>query len=97
LTAAHRSLPFGSKVKVTNRHNGRSIVVTVIDRGPFVRGRIIDLTPAAGRALGFSGLAPVTVAANRGGRVWASTERRRPLVVDAQWQRGDYEPTHRRG
>jgi rare lipoprotein A len=61
LTAAHRSLPFGSKVRVTNRHNGRSIVVTVIDRGPFVRGRIIDLTPAAGRALGFSGLAPVTV------------------------------------
>jgi rare lipoprotein A len=61
LTAAHRSLPFGSRVRVTNRHNGRSIVVTVIDRGPFVRGRIIDLTPAAGRALGFSGLAPVTV------------------------------------
>jgi rare lipoprotein A len=61
LTAAHRSLPIGSKVRVTNRHNGRSIVVTVIDRGPFVRGGIIDLTPAAGRALGFSGLAPVTV------------------------------------
>ena len=61
LTAAHRSLPFGSKVRVTNRSNGRSIVVTVIDRGPFVRGRVIDLTPAAGRALGFSGLAPVTI------------------------------------
>jgi rare lipoprotein A len=61
LTAAHRSLPFGSKVRVTNRSNGRSIVVTVNDRGPFVRGRIIDVTPAAARALGFSGLAPVTV------------------------------------
>jgi rare lipoprotein A len=61
LTAAHRSLPFESKVRVTNRHNGRSIVVTVIDRGPFMRGRIIDLTPAAGHALGFSGLAPVTI------------------------------------
>jgi len=46
---------------VTNRRNGRSIVVTINDRGPFVRGRIIDLTPAAARALGFSGLAPVTV------------------------------------
>src|ERR1700692_4453393 len=47
LTAAHRSLPFGSKVRVTNRNNGRSVVVTVNDRGPFVHGRIIDVTPAA--------------------------------------------------
>jgi rare lipoprotein A len=61
LTAAHRSLPLGSKVRVTNRSNGRSIVVTINDRGPFVRGRIIDLTPAAARALGFSGLAHVSV------------------------------------
>jgi rare lipoprotein A len=61
LTAAHRSLPFGSHVRVTNRSNGRSVVVTINDRGPFVRGRIIDLTPAGARALGFSGLAPVTV------------------------------------
>jgi rare lipoprotein A len=61
LTAAHRSLPFGSKVRVTNRNNGRSVVVTVNDRGPFVRGRIIDVTPAGARALGFSGLAQVTV------------------------------------
>jgi rare lipoprotein A len=61
LTAAHRSLPFGSKVKVTNRRNGRTVVVTVNDRGPFVRGRIIDVTPAAAQALGFSGLTQVTV------------------------------------
>jgi rare lipoprotein A len=61
LTAAHRSLPFGSKVRVTNRRNGRTIVVTINDRGPFVRGRIIDLTPAGARALGFSGLTQVTV------------------------------------
>jgi rare lipoprotein A len=61
LTAAHRSLPFGSRVRVTNRSNGRSVVVTVNDRGPFVRGRIIDVTPAGANALGFSGLAPVTV------------------------------------
>jgi rare lipoprotein A len=61
LTAAHRTLPFGSKVRVSNRRNGRSVVVTITDRGPFIRGRIIDLTPAGARALGFSGLAPVTV------------------------------------
>jgi len=61
LTAAHRSLPFGSKVRVTNRRNGRTIVVTINDRGPFVRGRVIDVTPAGARALGFSGLTRVTL------------------------------------
>jgi rare lipoprotein A len=61
LTAAHRTLPFGTKVKVTNKRNGRSVTVRINDRGPFVRGRIIDVTPAAARALGFSGLAPVEV------------------------------------
>jgi rare lipoprotein A len=64
LTAAHRTLPFGTKVKVTNRHNGHSVVVTISDRGPFVRGRVIDVTPAAARVLGFSGLAQVTVDAS---------------------------------
>jgi rare lipoprotein A len=62
LTAAHRTLPFGTRVLVTNRRSGRSVVVRINDRGPFVRGRIIDVTPAAAHALGFSGLAPVTVA-----------------------------------
>ena len=61
LTAAHRSLPFGSKVRVTNRSNGKTVVVTINDRGPFIRGRIIDLTPAGARALGFSGLTKVTL------------------------------------
>jgi rare lipoprotein A len=61
LTAAHRSLPFGTRVRVTNVRNGRSVVVRINDRGPFVRGRIIDLTPAGARAIGFSGLAPVKV------------------------------------
>lgn len=61
LTAAHRTLPFGTKVKVTNKRNGREVVVTINDRGPFIRGRIIDLTPAGGRALGFSGLTQVTL------------------------------------
>ena len=62
LTAAHRTLPFGTMVRVTNQSNGRSVVVRINDRGPFVRGRVIDLTPAGARALGFSGLAPVTLA-----------------------------------
>ena len=61
LAAAHKTLPFGTLVEVTNRQNGRSIVVRINDRGPFVGGRIIDLTPAAARALKFDGLAPVTV------------------------------------
>jgi rare lipoprotein A len=66
LTAAHRSLPFGTHVRVVKRRNGRSIVVRINDRGPFVHGRIIDLTPAGARALGFSGLAPVEVMPMRG-------------------------------
>ena len=62
MTAAHRSLPFGTRVKVTNKRNGRSVVVRINDRGPFVRGRVIDLTTAAARAIGFSGTAPVSLA-----------------------------------
>jgi rare lipoprotein A len=61
LTAAHRTLPFGTMVRVTNQHTGRSVVVRINDRGPFVRGRVIDLTPAAAHRLGFSGLAHVTL------------------------------------
>jgi rare lipoprotein A len=62
-TAAHRTLRFGTQVQVTNRTNGRAVVVTINDRGPFIRSRIIDLTPAAARALGFSGLTHVTLVA----------------------------------
>lgn len=61
LTAAHRTLPFGTRVRVTNTANGHSVVVRINDRGPFVRGRVIDLTPAGAHALGFSGLAHVTL------------------------------------
>lgn len=67
LTAAHRSLPFGTMVRVTNRHNGRSVVVRINDRGPFVRGRVIDLSTAAARVIGMDGLAPVTLNVERGG------------------------------
>jgi rare lipoprotein A len=61
LTAAHRTLPFGTRVRVTNETTGRSVVVRINDRGPFIRGRVIDVTPAAAHALGFSGLAHVTL------------------------------------
>jgi rare lipoprotein A len=63
MTAAHRSLPFGTKVRVTNKRNGKSVVVTINDRGPFVRGRIIDLSTAAAGVIGMrsSGVAPVVV------------------------------------
>jgi rare lipoprotein A len=64
MTAAHRTLPFGSHVRVTNRKNGRSVTVRITDRGPFVSGRVIDLSPAAASALGFAGLAPVSLARN---------------------------------
>ena len=58
MTCAHRSLPFGTKLKVS--HGGHSVVVTVNDRGPFVRGRVLDLSTAAARALGIEGLGQVT-------------------------------------
>lgn len=64
LTAAHRTLPFGTLVKVTHRKSGKSVVVRINDRGPFKKGRVIDLTPAAARVLGFDGfegLAPVSL------------------------------------
>ena len=52
LTAAHRNLPFGTPVRVTNLHNGRSVVVTINDRGPYVKGRVLDVSLGAARALG---------------------------------------------
>ena len=61
LTAAHRTLPFGTMVRVTNLSNGRAVVVRINDRGPFTKGRVIDITPAAARELNFSGLAPVAL------------------------------------
>lgn len=63
MTAAHRSLPFGTMVRVTNRRNGRSVVVTINDRGPFVRGRIIDLSTGAAGVIDMksAGVVPVSV------------------------------------
>ena len=63
LIAAHRSLPMGSRVKVLNLDNGRSLILRIMDRGPFIRGRVIDVSTAAAEALGFrdSGLAHVKI------------------------------------
>ena len=61
LTAAHRTLPFGTMVRVTNIRNGRSVVVRINDRGPFNKQRIIDVSPAAAKQLQFSGLTLVTL------------------------------------
>lgn len=55
LTAAHRSLPFGTRLKITNPSNGRTVIVRVNDRGPFVRSRTLDVSLAAARVLGFVG------------------------------------------
>lgn len=64
MTAAHKTLPFGTKVRVTNQNNGKSVVVTINDRGPYVGGRIIDLSKAAAGAISMqnAGVAPVNVA-----------------------------------
>lgn len=63
MTAAHKTLPFGTRVRVTNKHNGRSVVVSINDRGPYVKGRIIDLSKAAAYQIGMqgSGVVPVSV------------------------------------
>jgi rare lipoprotein A len=55
LTAAHRTLPFGTRIKVTNISNGKSVIVEVTDRGPFAHGRILDLSEAAAREVGMLG------------------------------------------
>ena len=61
MTAANKTLPFGTRVTVTNHHTGKSFVVKITDRGPFVKGRCIDLSRAAATAIGMGGIAPVTV------------------------------------
>ena len=63
MTAAHRNLRFGTRVKVTNLNNGRSVIVRINDRGPFIKGRVIDVSAAAARSLNMvhSGVAPVEI------------------------------------
>src|SRR4051794_20932345 len=63
LTAAHKTLPFGTKVRVTNERTGKSVVVRINDRGPYAHGRVIDLSKAAAEAVGISGVGKVALAA----------------------------------
>jgi rare lipoprotein A len=76
-TAAHNTLPFGPRVRVTNNRNGRSVVVVINDRGPFIPGRIIDLSPAAAGAIGIksSGVGSVSIATIGRGKYRRSTHR----------------------
>jgi rare lipoprotein A len=55
MTAAHKTLPLGSKIRVTNSKNGKSLVVRINDRGPFIKGRVLDLSKGAAQKLGFIG------------------------------------------
>lgn len=68
MTAAHKTLPFGTKVRVTNRVNGRSVVVTINDRGPYIKGRIIDLSKAAAKSIRMTGAGVVPVSVSVLGR-----------------------------
>ena len=61
MTAAHRTLPFGTRVRVTNSRNGRSIIVPINDRGPFVKARAIDLSSGAAQAIGMGTTGSVTM------------------------------------
>ncbi|MCB5174995.1 septal ring lytic transglycosylase RlpA family protein [Microvirga lenta] len=61
MTAAHRTLPFGTKVRVVNKKTGKSVVVRINDRGPYAHGRVIDLSRASAQAIGISGVGSVEV------------------------------------
>lgn len=65
MTAAHRTYPCGTRIRVTNKRNGKSVVVIVNDRGPFVKGRIVDLSLAAAKAIGMTGAGVIPVAVER--------------------------------
>jgi rare lipoprotein A len=84
MTAAHRTLPFGTSVTVVNSRNGRAVEVRINDRGPFVRGRVIDLSPAAARAIGIRGLAPVSLTVGVATDGNASMACKRLTASDAQ-------------
>ena len=60
-TAAHKTLPFNTKVKVTNNKTGKSVVVRINDRGPYIHGRVIDLSKASAQAIGISGVADISM------------------------------------
>lgn len=94
MTAAHRTLPFGTRVRVENLRNGRSVVVRINDRGPFVRGRVIDLSRAAASQLGFlkAGTTRVRITTLGGGSsrpsVASAPSSSRSRTAQAEPQRG---------
>lgn len=81
MTAAHRSLPLGTKVKVTNLSNGKAVVLRINDRGPFVRGRMLDVSHGAAKVLGFAAAGTARVKIERLGRYEASQPIGAPLVL----------------
>src|SRR5262245_32350550 len=96
MTAAHRTLPFGTRVRVTNVANGRSVVVRINDRGPFVKGRVLDLSHAAARALRLIGpgvgrvrlqVLPARAAAPRGLLARGGHRRLGRADLDRFWRR----------
>ena len=84
LTAAHRSLPFGTRVLVENLSNGQSVVVRINDRGPFTGGRIIDLSKAAAASIGMiaSGVANVRVSVAEGGVLFRAQHDPKPAGAE---------------
>jgi rare lipoprotein A len=83
VSAAHKTLPFGTRVVVRNQRTGRSITVRINDRGPFIAGRIIDLSTGAKNALGMGGLAPVcldVVSYGSGSRGYQKLQARHPVI-----------------
>lgn len=83
MTAAHRSLPLGTKVKVTNLSNGKAVVLRINDRGPFVRGRMLDVSHGAAKVLGFASAGTARVRIERLGQLDATTPVGAPLALPA--------------
>lgn len=95
LTCAHRSLPFGTLLKVTNLLNGKQVVVRVTDRGPFVKGRVVDLSWGAAKAIGMlsQGIAPVTVERMTSSTIPFRPEEDDPEIHKFEFELADIAPT----
>ena len=94
MTCAHKTLPFGTMLKVTNLLNGKQVVVRVTDRGPYVRGRIVDLSWGAAKAIGMlaQGIAPVTVERIRTSSIPFKPEEDDPDVPKFEFELADIAP-----
>lgn len=82
MTAAHRSLPLGTKVKVTNLANGKAVILRINDRGPFVRGRMLDVSHGAAKVLGFASAGTARVKIERMGAARPNMEATAPAAVE---------------